>query len=229
MFELWKDVKPRSWCSWFVISLAQSNPNIFQHVFSWEPVCAYAQHQEQMKVKHIWQINEEVKLLLSHFPNWGRFYCLLNTVIKVFLLEGPAGRAAHAQTLLPTWAGLLTDTPHQDTQPCSCHKTPSLSWSRGCYLAAFLCKEDWQRAVDKEKVNAPPVMPLKAAVQCGEDAQGEGKPHFSSTAYRYQDFQTQVSLGISISVYIQYINVKIADSWSHRPGGVLGVCPALFH
>lgn len=34
-----------------------------------KPVCAYAKHhQEQMKVKHIQWINEEVKPLVPRFP-----------------------------------------------------------------------------------------------------------------------------------------------------------------
>lgn len=35
-------------------------------------------------------------------------------------------------------------------------------------------------------------------LQWGEDAQGEGKSHFSSTAYRLQDFQ---ALGVSGNQY----------------------------
>lgn len=35
-------------------------------------------------------------------------------------------------------------------------------------------------------------------LQWGEDAQGEGKPHFSSAAYRLQDFQ---ALGVSGNQY----------------------------
>lgn len=80
--------------------------------------------------------------------------------------------------------------------------------------------------MDKEKVDAPPVMPLKAAAQCGEDAQGEGNLIFLLLLIDIKISRHRVPLGISISVYIQYINVKIADSWSHRPGGALGVWPA---
>lgn len=76
-----------------------------------------------------------------------------------------------------------------------------LSWldARGCYLDAFLCKEapglfkglvrpgeDYCSAVDA------------LCLQWGEDAQGEGKRCFSSTAYRLQDFQ---ALGVSGNQY----------------------------
>lgn len=50
--------------------------------------------------------------------------------------------------------------------------------------------EDYCSAVD--------ALYLKAEVQWGKDAQGEGKPRFSSPAYRLQDFQAR---GVSGNQY----------------------------
>lgn len=67
-------------------------------------------------------------------------------------------------------------------------------------------QKDWQRAVDKEKVNAPLVMHLKVQFNVGKMLEARGSLIFLLLLLDSKIARHRVSLGISISVIYSVYN-----------------------
>lgn len=148
----------------------------------------------------------------------------------MLLLESPAGRGAHAQILLPHPGRAV------DRHSSPGHPALLLPWTSSFVLVR--CKGMLFECFSVPGGRAKGCGQREGWCSTSDASQGcssvwgrcsrRGEPHFSSTAYRYQDFQTQGASGYQyFSIYSVYkcknCRQLVPQAWG-CPGCVASSC-----